>query len=596
MLFTGGYDMNQRVDFSMHFSRKKPIPYAIKNTIGTGLVIGMIESFLIAYTVQSALSTLEFIQLVVLTMLTDGLIVGSVCGLIAGIISPLIPVKYESDAHTWSVGIGGFLLYCWLLMPKVLLLIEQGRMSHAVGIIGCIFIFSGCTWYNALYWFRRDFARGVSYSWLPVVSGVSLCMIPIFLNIYNSRTLGNAEKTLDIDNNILVIAVDNLRYDALENMPKLQKFANKSLVFEDAISGTPNSYWANTSILTGIHALDNGILSDDLQVTTAAYRMSRNNYATFGFFSNPQFARYNHKDNLSMFFDVYDAQCSFTLPSLQKIQLFSVLNWSPTKESKNTACTASSLSSKTLDWVSKSAAPSFTYVQLSDLSGITSKELYIKELSALDTSIDELIRGIDKAAQQRKVMVAVVGTSGVMLGEKDIRGNFGLYEEMIHVPLIIRPIQGKKSIDNTESSLVGSVKKPVRIWDIYSTMMHQLNWDVNHKVITSGELVKKSASPSFHGYNEILINKEIVGAESDWVIGYRAGIKNTSDVYKITLHPLREEVRVISVPDDPQESENLLEEQPKIYQSTEALLQNVVKNLPMQPQMDWVPKREKENP
>ena len=36
--------MNQNVNLSMHFSRK-PIPYAIKNTIGTGLVIGIIEAF-----------------------------------------------------------------------------------------------------------------------------------------------------------------------------------------------------------------------------------------------------------------------------------------------------------------------------------------------------------------------------------------------------------------------------------------------------------------------------------------------------------------------------------------------------------------------
>ena len=56
------------------------------------------------------MSTIEFIQLIVITMLTDGLIVGSICGLIAGVIAPLVPVKYESDAHTCAVGIGGF--YC----------------------------------------------------------------------------------------------------------------------------------------------------------------------------------------------------------------------------------------------------------------------------------------------------------------------------------------------------------------------------------------------------------------------------------------------------------------------------------------------------
>ena len=72
-----------------------------------------------------------------------------------------------------------------------------------------------------------------------------------------------------------------------------------------------------------------------------------------------------------------------------------------------------------------------------------------------------------------------------------------MHEEIrIYVPLIVRPLQGKKSIDDTESSLVGTIKKPVRIWDLYGTIMGQFNWDVD-RIIKSGELVKKSASAKF---------------------------------------------------------------------------------------------------
>ena len=169
-----------------------------------------------------------------------------------------------------------------------------------------------------------------------------------------------------------------------------------------------------------------------------------------------------------------------------------MLNWSPTKSQPKEACSADLLSSKVLEWVSQAEGSAFTYVQLSDLVGIQDRKNYIEELKRLDQSIDKLIRGIDEISDQRKVVVAVVGTSGVMLGEKEIHGNTGLYEELIHVPLMIRAVEGKKSIDNTQSSLVGVVKKPVRIWDLYGTVMRQLDWDVNHKVISSGELVNSS--------------------------------------------------------------------------------------------------------
>ena len=71
--------MNSKVDLSMQYQRN-PLLYAIKNTIGTGLVIGMLESFLIAYTIQNALDTMQFLQLILCTIAIDGVIVGTFCG------------------------------------------------------------------------------------------------------------------------------------------------------------------------------------------------------------------------------------------------------------------------------------------------------------------------------------------------------------------------------------------------------------------------------------------------------------------------------------------------------------------------------------
>ena len=74
---------NSKVDLSMQYQRN-PLLYAIKNTIGTGLVIGMLESFLIAYTIQNALDTMQFSSINRRYHCDGMVIVEPRCGLIAG--------------------------------------------------------------------------------------------------------------------------------------------------------------------------------------------------------------------------------------------------------------------------------------------------------------------------------------------------------------------------------------------------------------------------------------------------------------------------------------------------------------------------------
>ena len=109
-----------------------------------------------------------------------------------------------------------------------------------------------------------------------------------------------------------------------------------------------------------------------------------------------------------MFFDVYDAQCSFALP-LQKL-IFSVLsgvlrNHNPKKHAHRFAFI------KSVGMGFTSRRFSICILQLSDLVGSRSKKLY-RRTERLDQSIDKLIRGIDEFQIKERSLLLLLEHQG----------------------------------------------------------------------------------------------------------------------------------------------------------------------------------------
>jgi len=91
------------------------------------------------------------------------------------------------------------------------------------------------------------------------------------------------------------------------------------------------------------------------------------------------------------------------------------------------------------DWFTPPLEP------FSELEARALGEMYDAEVAYQDHLLGRLLEILDRPEQRDHTVVIVVADHGEMLGEHDLMGHaFGVYEELIHVPLLIRfPGQGE---------------------------------------------------------------------------------------------------------------------------------------------------------
>jgi uncharacterized sulfatase len=84
-------------------------------------------------------------------------------------------------------------------------------------------------------------------------------------------------------------------------------------------------------------------------------------------------------------------------------------------------------------WITPREAP------FSELEAQTLSEMYDAEVAYQDHLLAELIEALDQPGHRDNTLVVFVADHGEMLGEHQLMGHgFGVYQELIHVPLIIR--------------------------------------------------------------------------------------------------------------------------------------------------------------
>jgi uncharacterized sulfatase len=75
----------------------------------------------------------------------------------------------------------------------------------------------------------------------------------------------------------------------------------------------------------------------------------------------------------------------------------------------------------------------------SELEVETLGQMYDAEVAYQDHLLGRLLEALDRPEHRANTMVVIVGDHGEMLGEHRLMGHaFGVYEELIHVPLLIR--------------------------------------------------------------------------------------------------------------------------------------------------------------
>ena len=92
-----------------------------------------------------------------------------------------------------------------------------------------------------------------------------------------------------------------------------------------------------------------------------------------------------------------------------------------------------SFNRQAVHWVTPTARP------FSELESRTLSDMYDAEVAYQDDLLAQLLNELDRPEHRDNTMVILVGDHGEMLGERQYMGHaFGVYRELVHVPLIIR--------------------------------------------------------------------------------------------------------------------------------------------------------------
>lgn len=248
----------------------------------------------------------------------------------------------------------------------------------------------------------------------------------------------------DGEYNVLLITVDTIRADRLGaygfegiDTPIIDSLAARGITFTRAYSPTPLTLPAHTSIFSGTfppyHGVrDNGAFAVPAELTLMAEVFQANGFATAAFVGAFVLdSRFGLDQGFESYFD------DFELPRQNIIGLGTVQR--PAEEVIDAA----------LEWLEgEGGSPFFLWVHLYDphtpyappepyRSEYAGKP-YLGEIAYTDAQIGRLLEGLSERGVSDDTFVVVTGDHGESLGEHgEIEHGFFVYEESIHVPLII---------------------------------------------------------------------------------------------------------------------------------------------------------------
>jgi len=248
----------------------------------------------------------------------------------------------------------------------------------------------------------------------------------------------------DGEYNVLLITLDTIRADRLGaygfegiDTPIIDSLAARGVTFTRAYSPTPLTLPAHTSIFSGTfppyHGVrDNGAFAVPAELTLMAEVFQANGFATAAFVGAFVLdSRFGLDQGFESYFD------DFELPRQNIIGLGTVQR--PAEEVIDAA----------LEWLEgEGSSPFFLWVHLYDphtpyappepyRSKYAGKP-YLGEIAYTDAQIGRLLEGLSGRGVADDTFVVVVGDHGESLGEHgEIEHGFFVYEESIHVPLII---------------------------------------------------------------------------------------------------------------------------------------------------------------
>jgi arylsulfatase A-like enzyme len=417
------------------------------------------------------------------------------------------------------------------------------------------------------------------------------------------------------EDNVILITIDSLRVNHLnlcgykkETTPNLDLFVKESVFFSEAVSNGSYTAISVPAILTSAYGSMYGgyrYLSDER--ISIAECLSKEGYSTAAFHSNPYLsAIYNYNRYYDEF---YDSIHSRTSPSLLFKMIDRLANLSHEKNNIKTLLppilklfsyvkpykmpyeNGGVITKRAMNWLKRcdkkfllwihymdthwpwlphqsfddesvkyKEAFNFWWKMLIDPSSISNRELgklielYDEEIKYVDAILGKFFYMLKKMNIYDDSLIIVMSDHGEEFREHGNIGHhsFSLYEELIHVPLIIKfphGVYGGATVDNLVSSL-----------DVAPTIVNWLNFDIPNKWIGKSLIPILANKEEVYNYGVISEGKIKKGQN---ILSYRT--KRWKYIYDET----REGQELYDLRNDPKEKKNLSDMMPKLVREFE---------------------------
>lgn len=251
---------------------------------------------------------------------------------------------------------------------------------------------------------------------------------------------------------VIVVSLDTTRPDYLtpynprEATPALARLATESTRFDQAISVSSWTLPAHEAVFTGTYpSIDGGRL--DPKETTLAEMFAAAGYETLGVSGGPfTDTTFGFQLGFSSYLDSVPGRraadtTTWVLDRIggvpQAIPVFAFLNYFDAHE-PNTGITMAewrAMDSREFHWTPEAAA--------------RLRDAYRHDVQSIDRELGRLFDGLRRTRNWNNTVVIVFGDHGQLLGERGMIGHaLRLDEELIHVPLLVKPADGLRMPDH----------------------------------------------------------------------------------------------------------------------------------------------------
>jgi len=412
---------------------------------------------------------------------------------------------------------------------------------------------------------------------------------------------------------VYLFIVDSLREDAVDyepgpncRTPELASFAERSAVFDTAITHGVGTAPAMTAILTGSLPLAHGghwWLDEDRW--TVAEVLQRAGYRTGAIHTNPNVSRLR---NFHQGFDRFEENLLPFVPGRYVGGLPDGVLHAANKAVRLLRRTpylpASALRRKALQWVEDTDSPRFLWTQFMDVHGpylshdrfrIRDKvraervwrtattapdavspdldrelrENYAAEVSYWDAEFGALLDSLSDRTDLDDTLVVVTSDHGDEFGE---HGEYGhgnnAYEEVVRVPLIVN-FPGNAYAGRR-------VSQPVQLVDIVPTLLEACGVEV--PTAATGQFIGRPLQRYLDGEVEAsafetVVEKQVRGSDA-----FRFAIRTDRYKYISDRHEGREELYDLA--NDPDEQTNVANDCPELLERFRDSIADRVANLP----------------